>query len=185
MKQLALILCLFIAGCSFHTSLNEASSTSFRAVYFFQKEAQLSSEDLRAHPEIIVVQTFDELNKYANQKIALWIDKSTTPFDSEEEEWINTAPQAYDPIVLIGTSDTLYAFRDLLRLHGFQGPAGNYPGYDAPGFSVVQWKATNQPDDHEVVFLHGFNQKPTVPSILEITNDLLEGKVIATPTLVP
>ncbi len=70
MKKLALILTLlFVVSCS-------PKSSTKKAVYFFQKQAQLSSEDLQAHPEVIVVQTFDEFKKYANQKVALWTDKS-------------------------------------------------------------------------------------------------------------
>ena len=61
------------------------------------------------------------------------------------------------------------------------GPAGDYPGYDAPGFSVIEWEETNEPDAHGVIFLQGYNQKPTVQSILEITNALLEGKLMPTP----
>ena len=176
MNKLALILTLlFIAGCSPGTSTK-------KAVYFFQKEAQLSMEDLQAHPEVAVVQTFDEFKKYARQKLALWIDKSAAPFNAEQEKWINEAPQAYYPIVLVGTSDTLHAFKGLLRLCCFMGPAGDYPGYNAPGFSVIQWKATDEPDDHAVILLQGYEQQPTVQSILDITNALLEGRLPPMPT---
>jgi len=140
--------------------------------------------EVQAHPEIVVVHTFEELKKYSQQKIALWIDKSTTPLNSEQEKWVNEAPQAYYPIVLIGTSDTLYSFRDLLKLCCFLGPAGTYPGFDAPGFSIIQREPPADPNTApmDVPFIHGYNQKPTVQSILEITNALLEGRLIATPT---
>ena len=183
MKKLALILTLiFMAGCSLNPGGQEVSQPSVKAVYFFQKEAQLSSEDLQAHPEIVVVQSFDEFKKYARQKMALWIDKSATPFNADQEKWINEAPQTFYPIVLVGTSDTLNAFKNLLRLCCFLGPAGDYPGYNAPGLSVIQWKKTNQPDYHAVILLQGYSQKPTVQSILEITNALLDGKLPSTPT---
>ncbi len=155
-------------------------STPFKAIYLTHGEGELSSKDLQAHPEIIVVQTFDELKKHVDQKVAIWIDKSATPLNSDdEEEWINKAPQAYYPIVLVGTSDTLYSFRDLLRLCCFLGPAGTYPGFDAPGFSVIQRAPPADPSTApiDVPFMHGYNQKSTVQSILEITNDLLEGKI--------
>jgi len=154
--------------------------SQLKAVYFVHKEGELSSEDLQAHPEVVVVQTFDEFKKYARQKIALWIDKSATPFNSEQEKWINEAPQTFYPIVLVGTSDTLHAFRDLLRLNGFIGPA-IYPGMDAPGFSVIQWEAKDNLGFHALIE-NGYNQKPTVQAILEITNALLEGKLKPTPT---
>ena len=183
LKPLALILIfLSISGCSLNTDTQETTSAPLKAVYFIQKEAQLSSEDLDARPEVVVVQTFDEFKQYASQKIALWIDKSATPFDSEQEKWINDAPQAYYPIVLVGTSDTLHAFRDLLRLDGFMGPA-QYPGYDpAPGFSVIQWEAKDNLGFHALI-LNGYNQKPTVQALLEITNALLEGRLKPTPTV--
>jgi hypothetical protein len=184
MQKLALILTLIsIAGCSLNPGRQEVSQPSFKAVYFFQKESQLSLEDLKAHPEVVTVQTFDEFKKYAHQKLALWIDKRATPFDSEQEKWINEAPQAYYPIVLVGTSDTLYSFRDLLRLCCFLGPAGIYHGFDAPGFSILQREPPADPTTApmDTPFIHGYNQKPTVQSIHEITNALLEGKLNPTP----
>lgn len=186
-QKLALILTLIsIAGCSLNPGRQEVSQPSFKAVYFFQKEAQLSLEDLKMHPEVVTVQTFDEFKKYAHQKLALWIDKSVTPFNSEQEKWINEAPQVYYPIVLVGTSDTLYSFRDLLGLCCFLGPAGIYPGFDAPGFSIIQRELPADPTaaPMDVPFMHGYNQKPTVQSILEITNALLEGKLNPT-SIVP
>jgi len=189
LKPLALILMfLSIAGCipkatdNIAVGANNTTSASLRAAYLIQGNAELSSEDLQAHPEIVMVQTFDEFKKYGRQKIALWIDKSATPFNSEEEKWINEAPQTYYPIVLVGTSDTLHAFRDLLRLDGFMGPA-QYPGYDpAPGFSVIQWEAKDNLGFHALI-LNGYNQKPTVQALLQITNALLEGSLKATPTV--
>jgi hypothetical protein len=182
MKKFALIfLFLSLTSCNFQATGNNTSR--LKAVYFVQGQGELSSEDLQAHPEIVEVQTFDDLKKYASQKIALWIDKNATPFNSEQEKWINEAPQTYYPIVLVGSSDTLHAFKGLLRLCCFMGPAGDYPGYDAPGFSVIQWEETNDPDYHAVILLQGYNQKPKVQSILEITNALLEGKLKPTPTV--
>jgi putative nigrescin immunity protein NigD len=177
MKKLAvLFIFLLCNSCA-------SKASPLKAVYLTHAGGELSEEDLRAHPQVIVVQSFDELKKQANQKIALWIDKSATPFDSEQEDWINAAPQAYYPLALIGTSDTLYAFRDLLRLRGLQGPASRYPGYDASGFSVIQREPPADPNTApiNVPLMHGYDQKPTVQSILEITNDLLEGKIRATP----
>lgn len=179
MRKLTLILlCLMLTSCNFQAADNNMSQ--LKAVYFVHEEGELSSEDLQAHPEVVVVQTFDEFKKYARQKIALWIDKSATPFNSEQEKWINEAPQTFYPIVLVGTSDTLHAFRDLLRLDGFIGPA-IYSGMNAPGFSVIQWEAKDNLGFHALIE-NGYNQKPTVQAILEITNALLEGKLKPTPT---
>ncbi len=177
MKKFAfLLIFLLCTSCA-------SKAPSLKAIYFVHGQGELSAEDLQAHPEVIVVQTFDDFKKYGSQKIALWIDRSTTPFDSEQEKWINEAPQTYYPIVFIGTSDTLYAFKGFLRLCCFMGPAGVYPGFDAPGFSIIQREPPADPTTTpvDVPFLHGYNQKPTVQFILEITNDLLKGKIRPTP----
>lgn len=182
MKKFALIfLFLFLTSCNFQATGKNASS--LKAVYFVKGQGELSSEDLQAHPEIAVTHTFDGFKKYASQKIALWIDKNATPFNAEQEKWINEAPQTYHPIVLVGTSDTLHAFKNLLGLCCFMGPAEDYPGYDAPGFSVLQWEATNAPDSRAVILLKGYDQKPMVQAILKITNALLEGKSNPAPTV--
>jgi hypothetical protein len=102
MKKLGLILfCLSLISCSFQIAGNNESH--LKAIYFVHGQGELSAEDLQAHPEVVVVQTFDEFKQYAShQKIALWVDKSATSFNSDEEEkWINSAPQAYYPIVLV------------------------------------------------------------------------------------
>src|SRR5438093_855836 len=95
MKKLAVILLfLSLTSCSFQATGNDTKR--LKAVYFVHGQGELSLQDLQAHPEVAVVKTFDEFRKYANQKIALWIDKSATPFNPEEEEkWINEAPQTY------------------------------------------------------------------------------------------
>ena len=181
MKKLALILVFFLLTSCISNVMGKPA-VPLKAVYFVHGQGELSSEDLQAHPEVAVVHTFDEFKQHAKQKVALWVDKNATPFEPGQEKWINDAPQTYYPIVLIGTSDTLYAFRDLLRLCCFMGPADNYPGVNAPGFSVIQWKQGNEPDARNVILLQGFNQKLTVQAILEITNILLEGKIQPTPT---
>jgi hypothetical protein len=175
MRKFAVIfLILSITGCNFQAAGMNASPP--KAVYLVRGQGELSSQDLQVHPEIVVVHTFADFKKAASRKMALWIDRSATPFDSEQGEWINEAPQMYYPMVLIGTSDMLLAFRDLLNICCFAGPA-DYPGMDAPGFSVSQ----NDPDNNG--FRQGYDQKPTVQSILDITNALLEGKPTPAPTI--
>src|SRR5258706_11980944 len=128
MKKLAFILLfLSLTSCSFQATGNYG--VSLKAVSFVYGQGELSQQDLQAHPEVAVVQTFDEFKQYGKQKMALWIDKSATPFNSEEEKWINAAPQTYYPIVIVGTSDKLYGFSELIKLHGFTGIVGDYPGY--------------------------------------------------------
>ena len=65
MKKLAFILILIsIAGCSHKTDTQEVTSPSLKAVYFIQNKAQLSSEDLDAHPEVVVARTFNDFKQY-------------------------------------------------------------------------------------------------------------------------
>ena len=141
MRKFALIfLLLSLTSCNFQAAgINDPLQ---KAVYFVSRQGELSLQDLQAHPEIVAVHTFADFKKAASRKMALWIDRSATPFDSEQGEWINEAPQMYYPIVLIGTSEMLHAFRDLLNICCFSGPA-DYLGMDAPGFSVSQ----NDPDN--------------------------------------
>ncbi len=184
MKKLVLFLFLLSAtSCISKTAGNHSSADPDpSAVYLIHGQGELSPEDLKAHPEVIVVQTLDDLKKAASRKTALWIDKNAAPLSPQEEQWINQAPQAYYPIVLVGTSDTIYSFRDLLQFCCFMGPTDDYPGFDAPGFSVIQRGKPSEPNTPAINFLQGFNQKPTVQSILEITNALLAGTLRATPT---
>ncbi len=184
MKKLVLLLFLVSATSCLSKAAGNHSSTDPNpsAVYLIHGQGELSAEDLKVHPEVVVVQTLEDLKKAASQKTALWIDKSAAPLSPEEEQWINQAPQAYDPVVLVGTSDAVYSFRDLLQFCCFMGPTDDYPRFDAPGFSVIQRGEPSEPNTPAINFLQGFDQKPTVQSILEITNALLTGTLKATPT---
>jgi hypothetical protein len=177
MKKIAIIwLVLSLTGCGFQVTGDPLAPP--KAVYFVRGQGELSSGDLKAYPEVMVVHTFADLKKAAAQTTALWVDRSATPFDPDEQAWINEAPQMYYPMVLIGTSDTLHAFRDLLGICCFAGPA-EYPGMDAPGFSVSQTYGAGS----NAGFGQGYAQKPTVRAILEITNALLEGKLVPAPSV--
>src|SRR5450759_4375284 len=70
-----------------------------RAVYLVTGQAVLAASDLQAPPEILVVHSFDELAAHTQNKVAIWIDKSATPFD--HQSWLNDAPQAWYPMVLV------------------------------------------------------------------------------------
>jgi hypothetical protein len=52
------------------------------------------------------------------------------------------------------------------------------------GFSinVIQKGKTNDPESSAILMIQGFNQKPTVSFMLGITNPLLEGKLLPSPT---
>lgn len=194
MKKLVLILFfLLFTSCIPKPEANHSSADAdnptlatahLSAVYLIQGQADLTLQDLQPYSEIVVVQTFDEFKQYANQKIALWVDKGATPFTPDQQEWMNQAPQAYYPTVLVGSSNTLHSFRDLLGLCCFLGPSGDDTGLDAPGFSAIQREETTDPTSPTVSFIQGYDQTPTAQAILEVTNALLEGRLRATPTVV-
>jgi hypothetical protein len=182
-KTVLLFLALLMSGC-WSASTRDLSTTTeppVRAVYLAYGQMELSAQDLQAHPEVIVVHTFDDFKNHASRKTALWIDKSATPLDAEQEKWINEGPQAYYPIVLVGYSDILYSFRDLLKLCCFMGPATD--AKPELGFSIIQWEAASEPDSRTAIFLQGYSQTPTVDAILEITNALLEGRLQPSPAV--
>lgn len=188
-----LILFFFLfTGCLSKTKNNNSfaeangptsTATHPSVAYFIQGQTELTLQDLQPYSDIIVVQTFDEFKQYANQKIALWIDKGATPFTPEQQEWMNQAPQAYYPTVLVGSSNTLHSFRDLLGLCCFMGPSGDNVDVDKPGFSVILREETSDPASPAVIFIQSYDQTPTVQAIFEITKALLEGRLNGMPTV--
>ncbi len=179
MKNFCLLfLFLLISSCQFRSPEDSSREVRPKAVYLTHGQGGLTSKELKAHPEVIVVTTFNDFKYQASPGRALWIDKNATPLNAEEEKWINEAPQAFYPIVLVGSSDTLYSFRDLLKLCCFMGPATT--AKPQPGFSVIQWEKTSDLNTRTAAFLQGYPEKPTVDSILHITNALLEGQLQAT-----
>jgi hypothetical protein len=175
-----LLLLLLMSGCQLRSAEDSSLEPPPKAVYLTYSQGAFSSRDLKAHPEVIVVTTFNDFKYQASQRKALWIDKNATPLNPEQEKWINEAPQAYYPIVLVGYSDTLYSFRDLLKLCCFMGPAIDTK--PEPGFSIIQWEKTLDPNGRTAAYLQGYPEKPTVDAILHITNALLEGSLQTTPT---
>ena len=173
------LILLFVTSCSAAASVRSIR-VSTRVAYLVQEEGQLPRTELDKHPEILVTHSFEEFQKAARQRISLWIDKNAIQL--VEEGWLDKMPQASYPIVLVGTSDTLYSFRDLLGLCCFQGP-GIYPDADAPGFSVIERKSGRPVAT--IIMLQGFKQTPTVDDILKISNDLLDEKIIPIPTASP
>ena len=170
---LAVLMILFEMGCRSQERFSTSTPIPLKAIYLVQGQALLSSKDLQLHPEIILVKTFNELEQYSHRKVALWIDKGAVAL--LQQDWLNTAPQAYYPIVLIGYSDTLYSFRDLLGLCCFAGPVpvGNDQKLKS-GFSVIERMEASDPTLPAVTFLKGYDQIPTVQAILDVTNALLE-----------
>lgn len=108
--QLTLMVMLLMVGAC----APAATAVPVRAVYLVNGSGVLTPSDLQAHPEILVVHSFDELAAHAQSKVAIWIDKSATPF--EDSSWLNEAPQAWYPMAMVGYHDTLYSFKVHARL---------------------------------------------------------------------
>ena len=160
-----------IVGCAPAPTAN--SGNPVRAVYLVQGDGQLSSEDLQSHPEVIVTNSFDDFKKLvAQSKASLWID--ITVARSVDIQWLDKKPQKFYPIALIGSSDALCSFRDILDVHSISGP---YTDCSAPpkGFSV--WMLRSDNSQGTSAFMKGYEQALTVQSILDITNALLDGEI--------
>ena len=146
-------------------------SFPFRAVYLVQSPGQLSLDDLQAHPEVAVTSSFVDFEQHAEMNVALWIDKNA--IELLDQQWLHEAPQKYYPLVLVGDSDELCAFRETLTGFGIEGPPADCSA-QAPGFSV--WMLREESASSTSALMKGYKQDPTVQSILDITTPLLEGK---------
>ena len=176
MKNLVVFLSLILtllSACGFQNS-----TTQIRAAYLVEQGGQLPEEELKKHPEILVTSSFRDFQHAASNRVALWIDKNAVKH--VDSNWLDELPQSSYPIILVGYNDTLLSFRDSLQLCCFMGPA--QPDYsDAEhGFSVIQ--RTNGEPGAQVTMLEGFKQTPTVDDLLQISHDLLEGRLEPTTT---
>lgn len=192
MKHLIFALALLLANSCMPTTAGTSGMTPdpappttvlIMAVYLTQGPDQLSADDLRAHPEVKVVNSFDEFKQSTQTKVALWIDKNAAGLIPSQ--WLEEKPQRYYPLVLIGYNDTLYSFKYALGICCFGGPIVDWSTKTIePGFSIMLRDKSDSPPFPKVIFLQGYNQTPNVKDILEITNALLEGRLkpTATPT---
>jgi hypothetical protein len=186
-----LLVLVFTVSCGSVAPTSPTSPPEYKAVYLVRDPGVLSSEDLKAHPEVLVVQSTEDFQNAARSKIALWIDKNAIDLIQKQlESWITEKPQRYYPFVLVGVSDPKYAFPNLIHVsYPFQGPPapGWPPEYQATldpnskgqGFSV--WILLEDTGTRKQAWNPGFEKNPTVKDILDITNPLLEGKIPATP----
>jgi len=166
-----IIFVLFIAILAACRPGTESVSSTFRAVYLVQHPGQLSSDDLQLHPEVAVTSSFEEFKQHAQTKIALWIDRNAVSL--MENHWLRDMPHKYYPIVLVGESNDLCAFKETLSVFDIEGPQADC-SVPTTGFSV--WMLREETEPSVSAFMNGYNQKPTVEDILDITNPLLEGK---------
>ncbi|MDW7650256.1 MAG: hypothetical protein SCK29_05640 [Bacillota bacterium] len=102
-----------LTGCvnKYENSLNEqlVSKTEIKAVYLAPKSgAQLSENELRKYPQIVVVNNFNDLKTSidkANKKMGIWVDMSAV--DLADKEWLLSSPQKFYPVLLIGCYDLM------------------------------------------------------------------------------
>ncbi len=129
-----------------------------------ENSSQISDEDLKKYSEILVVNSFEDLEKNVTNKVAIWIDKDSV--DLIKDEWLNQEPQKYYPLVLIGYNNALYSFRDKLSLGGIKGPQIDWSTYRLePGFSTWMFSDSKR-------ILKGFDRDVSVEAILIETRNL-------------
>jgi len=168
LKRLILILTtLLCAGCT--ATPAATPEATYAAIYLVQENGQLSQEDLKAHPEVMVTNSFDEFKELAKNKTALWIDINSAGL--VDKDWLKQEPQRFFPIVLVGFGDALCAFRDTLGGFGvIEGPYADCSS-PPPGFSV--WMLQEGTGSGASAFMRGYERAPTVKAILEKTDPLM------------
>jgi len=169
MKKRAILIALgaaFLMACT-------RGAAPLQAIYLVQGQGQLDPAELAAHPEVAVVHTWADFQRLAQTKVALWIDKDAV--DLVDRQWLNQAPQRSYPLVVVGYSSALYAFREALPAFGISGPYIDWSTATVgPGFSV--WMLRDETGASHAADMKGYQGVPTVPAILEKTNALLEEK---------
>ncbi len=146
-----------------------------RAVYLVQGQGQLDPAELAAHPEVAVVHTWADFQRLARSKVALWIDKDAV--DLVDRQWLNQAPQRSYPLVVVGYSSALYAFREAIPAFGISGPYVDWSTTAVgPGFSV--WMLRDEAGASHGADMKGYQGTPTVQAILEKTDAFLEERPI-------
>jgi hypothetical protein len=156
---------LLLSACSV-----SSSKPPFKAVYLVQEGGQLSQAELDKHPEILVTNDFNVFKQAARNRIALWVDKNAAQL--VDSDWINRAPQAYYPIVVVGYNEPLRSFKYSLQTDCFLGPINPDFSGSEPGFSVFERVRDNST---ACAISQGFKQIPTVDDILQVSNALLGG----------
>ena len=148
-----------------------------RAVYLANGAGVLPESELQAHPEVLVVSSFEDFKAAAEVKAGLWIDKNAVDLLGADPKWLLQSPQKYYPLVLVGYNNPLYAFRDVMNGTGIDlGIEGPYVDWSqetvGPGYSVWMILEEQENGGHSSVF-RGFPEEPTVENILAVTNELL------------
>jgi len=149
------------------------------AVYLAPRTgAVLGTEDIKAHPQVVVSFSGKQLEGLVTSSTAIWIDINAT--SSVDMAWLQHRADAHIPVALIGNGDRHWFGFQLPVTHlstrtWFLPPTGTSLG-SPPGFSV--WRFEQASPDYEVVdgYLRGFEGTPTVSAVLAVTNALLAGR---------
>jgi hypothetical protein len=154
-------------------------SFNFKAVYLKPSiGGQISSNELKKYPEILIVNSFKELKNSVNKKIAIWIDKDALNIMDDtiiDNNWLSKKPQNLYPIVLIGYNNALYSFREKLSGFRIEGPYVDWSKIKLePGFSI--WMIKKKTKTSVSALMKGYKEIPKAKRILTITNALLENK---------
>ena len=150
------------------------SENEVEAIYLCCENGVLSPIDLANHPEVLVVDSFDEfLDAVPITGAALWVDKGA--IESIDLDWLHQKPQKYYPLVIVGYNDPVYAFREKLSGFGIEDPSNNWSEITpAPGFSV--WRLKEDGETSTSAFIYGYPCEPNVESILKVSSSLLHGE---------
>lgn len=144
---------------------------ALKAIYLVGDKGELTSADLKAHPEVAVVHTWADFKTLvAHQKVALWIDKGAISLVRTDDTyvWLHQEPQKWYPIVLVGCNSALYSFRESLPYFGISGPMVDWSHQKVePGFSL--WKMHEDSPAGRSATMQGSTSKPNVKTILNTT----------------
>lgn len=154
-------------------NLKQGIGTTPSTVYLVAKDdGQLTQKDIKQHPEVLVVNSFQDLTKVINQNknIAIWIDKNAT--NLIENGWLLKEPQKNNLLVLIGYDNSLYSFREQLNL-GIHGPKVDWNTTKVGnGFSV--WYLTKTTSNSINATTKGYSDKVTIDNIFKVTDEIIE-----------
>jgi len=147
--------------------------TEIKAIYLKPKhEGRIRDDELKQYKEIITIHTFEELKRYTNKKVAIWIDAKAQ--ELIEPGWQNNTPQAYYPFFFIGSDDAFYVLSDNKSLGN---PFQSVYRPDHEGFTVwMLFKDNNKLEEKYSFYKRGFKNL-SVENLLNITNYALEGRL--------
>jgi hypothetical protein len=161
---IVMLIGLAILGCT-------GPHAQLKAIYLVANGGgQLSEINLKAHPEIVVVHSQQELASEAKGQAAIWIDKNAVKI--VDVQWLQSEPQAFWPLFVIGYNNPYYTFGEQLRAIWIEYPFMDWKSMQLePGFSAS--KLMQQTNGG---YLVGYHKRATVERLLLVTNALLKGE---------